>query len=324
MFNKINNPILFQGDLDRKNYFEGWYYKQVTADQTISLSFIPGVSLNKNDSHSFVQYIFIQTDEQGNKQTTTGYIRFDVDEFSVEENPFRVTVGQSIFTKDSIKIDLADEDFSFKGTLILSDFYPIQQSTLAPNIMGPFAYIPGMQCYHGVISMQHGLKGSLEINQEMVDFSDGRGYIEKDWGNAFPKSYIWLHSNHFQDPDTSLFFSVAHIPFYVTEFEGFIANLVYQGKEYRFATYNRSKCTVQKVSANAVAIILENNQAVLMLEAEVAGTGKLIAPQDDGHMNKPIKEGITGIINLRLEDKITGHIYEDVGQNSGVEIVDFH
>ncbi len=67
MFEKIKNPILFQGHLKKRNYFEGWYYKQVTADQKTSLSFIPGVSLNKNDSHSFIQYILVTTDEFGKK-----------------------------------------------------------------------------------------------------------------------------------------------------------------------------------------------------------------------------------------------------------------
>lgn len=61
MLNKIKHPVLFQGNLDKKKYFEGWYYKQVTADQKTSLSFIPAVSLNPEDPHSFVQYILVQT-----------------------------------------------------------------------------------------------------------------------------------------------------------------------------------------------------------------------------------------------------------------------
>lgn len=315
--------MLFQGNLYSKNYFEGWYFKQVTADQKTSLSFIVGISLNKKDSHSFIQYILVEADENNTEQTKTGYIRFNVNEFSVEDNPFQVKVGSSTFTKEYITIDLADQYVSFKGTIKLNDFYPIQQSIIAPTIMGPFAYIPGMQCYHGVVSMQHNLSNHLEINNEKIDFSNGRGYVEKDWGNAFPKRYIWLHSNHFHSPETSLFFSVAHIPFYITEFEGFIANLVYKGKEYRFATYNRSTCTIQAISANAVTVQLENNQALLTLQAYISNTGQLIAPLNDGRMNKPIKEGISGVIHMILKDKKTGNVYEEMGKNAGIEIVDY-
>ena len=35
-----------------------------------------------------------------------------------------------------------------------------------------------------------------------------RGYIEKDWGKAFPHSWLWLQTNHFTQPGTSLSASV--------------------------------------------------------------------------------------------------------------------
>ncbi len=323
MFEKINNPILFQGDLDKKNYFEGWYYKQVTADQKIRLSFIPGVSLNKNDSHSFIQYILVKNRENGEIITHTGYIRYGVDDFLLQDKPFRVQIGQSVFTEETIYIDIADDRFTFKGEINLGPFRPINCSWIQPNIMGPFAYIPKMQCYHGVISMMHELTGYMKMNDTILDFSKGRGYIEKDWGSSFPKEYIWLHSNHFDQTETSLFFSIAHIPFYVTEFEGFICNLVVRDQEYRFATYNQSRCTIQEISKDSVTIRLENKTARLDLHAHVSGQGQLIAPVE-GMMEKTIKEGISGIIDLRLEDKITGEVYEDIGHNAGVEIVDYH
>lgn len=323
MFNKINNPILFQGNLEKKNYFEGWYYKQVTADKKIRLSFIPGVSLNKTDSHSFIQYILVENKDNGEVVTHTGYVRYEVEEFLPQNNPFRVQIGKSVFTEDHLFIDIADERFTFQGEIKLGKFHSIKSSRIQPNIMGPFAYIPKMQCYHGVISMMHDLTGTIKINGKELDFSKGRGYIEKDWGNSFPKEYIWLHSNHFEKTETSLFFSIAHIPFYITEFEGFICNLVAADKEYRFATYNQSTCTIQEISKDSVSVRLENKNARLDLKAKVSGQGQLVAPVE-GTMEKMIKEGISGIIYLRLEDKVTGEVYEDIGQHAGVEIVDYH
>ena len=41
---KLKNPSMFQGNKKRKKYFEGWYFKMVSADGTSILSVIPGVS----------------------------------------------------------------------------------------------------------------------------------------------------------------------------------------------------------------------------------------------------------------------------------------
>ncbi len=53
---------------------------------------------------------------------------------------------------------------------------------------------PAMECYHGVVSMYHLLSGHLEINGDKVDFSGGKGYIEKDWGRSMPSDWIWIQA----------------------------------------------------------------------------------------------------------------------------------
>ena len=322
MLKKVQKPILFQGNLKKTNYFEGWYFKHVTANQKTSLSFIPAVSLNKDDPHSFIQYILVETDDQGQKTTHTGYVRYGISDFSYEENPFSVTIGSSTFFENRLSIHLEDDVFQFHGDIHLSNLHPIQTSFLQPNIMGIFGYLPKMECYHGVISMKHTLNGQLTINNRTVDFTEGRGYIEKDWGTSFPKEYIWLHSNHFKNKTTSLFFSLAHIPFHFTEFEGLICNMILEGREYRFATYNQSQCQVKEISDDFVHIQLDNENTRLDIQANVLGQGELIAPVQ-GTMEKSIKEGISGILSIKLKDKTTGELFTDTGENAGVEIVDY-
>ena len=48
--------------------------------------------------------------------------------------------------------------------------------------MGPFRFIPFLQCRHGVVSMSHKTKGSIQINGDSINFHGGRGYAEKDCG----------------------------------------------------------------------------------------------------------------------------------------------
>ena len=54
---KLFHPEVFQGNLKRNNYFEGWYLKHVSHDFRHVLSFIPGISLAKNDHHAFIQVL---------------------------------------------------------------------------------------------------------------------------------------------------------------------------------------------------------------------------------------------------------------------------
>ena len=42
---RIWNPASYQGGRARRRYFEGWYFKQVSADRSEAWSFIPGLSL---------------------------------------------------------------------------------------------------------------------------------------------------------------------------------------------------------------------------------------------------------------------------------------
>jgi tocopherol cyclase len=51
--------------------------------------------------------------------------------------------------------------------------------------MGWFAYVPFMECYHGVLSLDHEVNGRLRLGKRETDFSGGRGYIEKDWAAPF-------------------------------------------------------------------------------------------------------------------------------------------
>ena len=68
----IRNSELFQGrkylnNKNRKNYFEGWYFKNICGD--IGISFIPGISISKDGYKSFIQII---TDDK------SYYVNYDI------------------------------------------------------------------------------------------------------------------------------------------------------------------------------------------------------------------------------------------------------
>ena len=226
---KVFRPWVFQGSKSLNNYFEGWYFKHVSADMKSVYSIIPGISLSKADSHSFVQVINGLTGD-------TYYYRYPVDSFVASSKILSTRVGNSTFSKDSVVIDLEGEQGNINGEIQYESFSHYPSSIFRPGIMGWYSFVPFMECKHGVVSTGHGLKGELRVKNEKIDFTGGKGYIEKDWGKSFPESWIWLHCNTFNSSDASFTFSVAKIPWLGSFFIGFISYLSFGTVSYTHLT----------------------------------------------------------------------------------------
>lgn len=317
-----HKPILFQGDLNKNPYFEGWYFKQVTADEREMICFIPGISLNENDRHCFVQTFFISKDKQNQSHVKTDYFRYSIDQFIARDTPFQIQVGPNIFSKEGASLYLNNEQTKITGSFTFGELLPIEKSLYQPSIMGPLSYLSFLECYHGIVSMNHSIKGSVKVNRHPVDLNNGKGYIEKDWGTSFPKKYMWLQCNHFEDAQTSLFFSVADVPFKKITLEGFICNLIVHDREYRFATYKRSQLNIKEVSTERVKLTVANKNVELTIEAHPAQFGELTAPHE-GTMSHQIKEGVSDFFLITLKDYRHNFFYSSAGKMGGIEIVGY-
>ncbi len=211
---KIWRPETFQGHSKKNNYFEGWYFKLIDQSRKTVIAIIPGIAIGKNkqDSHSFIQFIDAVSGQ-------TEYFQFPFEDFSPNINAFDVNIGVNHFSDSDIHINLNNEKTTICGQLQFSNITKYPKSFLHPGIMGPFSFIPGMECYHGIVNISHTISGTLTINGIEVDMTGGEGYIEKDWGKSFPDSWIWLQANHFENSTTSFMFSVAHIPLLGSNFK---------------------------------------------------------------------------------------------------------
>jgi tocopherol cyclase len=290
---KIRHPFQLQGSLTKPNYFEGWYFKQVHLEQDKTISFIFGISTGKHDPHSFVQVI------QSNP-LSTAYFKFPLEAFKVDGQGF--ILDKNRFGLNELEIHLHQEGLIIDGILYYSDHQILVNKIMMPNIMGPFAYIPDLECNHGVISMNHHVNGTLNINHHLYTFKQERGYIEKDWGRSFPKRYIWIQGNHFNDPKTSFMASIAHIPLLGLSFEGLICQLDTPHKRFRFATYTFSKMTSLRKTEDGFEFVLKKGSSSLKVIAHIPVSGELRSPHL-GSMIKTIKEGLGGSIDLILTQK---------------------
>jgi len=311
---KLFKPELFQGSLNKSNYFEGWYFKHVSKDLNHVFSFIPGISLSEDDPHSFIQVINGITGK-------TNYITYPVNRFIWKKNKLYLKIGDSVFTDKFIDLNLENEEIKVSGRLEYSNIVKYPKTLLSPGIMGWYSYIPFMECKHGIVSVNHKVSGVLNIDKGIIDMNEGRGYIEKDWGSSFPEAWIWIQSNNFNNTDTAFTFSVARIPWLGKYFPGFISFLYFDKRFFLFSSYNNSALQEINFDGKTLSFTLKNNYSTLKVTAVKNKSGELLAPVS-GKMSRRIKESIDSFITISLYDRHNNLIYNDSAQRAGLEIID--
>lgn len=258
--------------------FEGYYWKHQKGSHTLC------VITGHTEAEDFIQII-------------TGDGAWQV--------PF--TEGNH-FSKRGIVLKIQTPELSLTGKIGYRELSPIRY-----DIMGPFRLFP-MECSHGIVSMQHRLSGSVRLNGEIIDFTGGRGYIEKDSGTSFPKSYTWIHANSFRVP-CSIMAAVASIPFCGGNFQGCICVIQYRGREYRLATY----LGVRVLECTDRRILLK--QGCCRLEIRIRGEeGQSLRAPARGNMTRTILESascpaeflfsVRGKILFRLRTRYASFEYE--------------
>lgn len=300
----------------RGPFFEGWYYKLVDASEQQRWAVIPGIFLGQDRANreAFVQVL----------DGTTGrasYHAYRVSEFAAARDAFDVRVGASRFGADGLTLRIDSPERPIEGELRFRGGVPWPVSWRSPGIMGPYAWVPFMECYHGVPSLDHEIEGSLRIAGESIDFSGGRGYLEKDWGQAFPSAYVWMQSNHFETRGTSLSASIAIIPWLRSSFRGFIIGLWHEGVLHRFATYTGALTESLSIDDESVNWSVRDRRLRLEMVAARAAAGLLASPART-QMHKRVDETLSARVAVRLSRLGRGGsvLFEDRGRCAGLEV----
>lgn len=311
----LRHPEYYHGRDTIRPYFEGWYFKHITHDGGFALSVIPGVSRGPGGDRSFIQII---TGEGSH------FIPYPFHAFSAGRHPFSVTVGDSFFSLDRISLSIQSGEVTLTGEIGYGSLSPLRRSLPCPSIMGPFSYLPAMECCHGVLSMGHRIDGVIRMNSREISMDRGIGYMEKDWGSAFPAGWVWLQGNFNPASGRNAAFtcSVADIPVGRRSFTGLIAVLTVDGREYRFATYNGGRVTVLTREPGRMDITLVRGGDRLSVTARAENFGALRAPAD-GDMNRVIHESMDGVLDLRLT-RYGRALYSGTLLCAGIEWTDAH
>ena len=271
----------FHGTNRTGPYFEGWYFKhQNPQGQTLAL--IPAFHIDREGRRTASLQV-ISKDQ-------AWWLEYSETQLKVSQRLFQVQIGQSSFGHQGINLHIEQDNLSLCGSLHYGPF-----TALRSDIMGPFRFFAGMQCAHGVISMGYSLSGTLELNGEHLDFSDGIGYIETDRGRSFPTKYLWTQCLWDGPDQGSLMLAIATIPLPVGGFTGCICSVLYRGREYRLATYRGVK---NEARSSSGAVI---RQGRYRLEAELLSERRqpLRAPVE-GRMERTIHESLCAEVRYRF------------------------
>ena len=87
----MRNPAFFKGKRKSQRYFEGWYFKCISADRKHAIALIPGIAINpKGEKHAFIQVINAVSGK-------TWYFHFPYDQFSSPTDRFSVDIAGNHF-----------------------------------------------------------------------------------------------------------------------------------------------------------------------------------------------------------------------------------
>lgn len=312
-FRGVKHPEAFHGDGVTRGFFEGWYIKLVSPDRSARWAVIPGIFRGLDGGardEAFVQVLDGLTGR-------SWYHSFPIEQFAASDRAFDVTVAGNHFDATGVTLDLPQ----LRGRIdYRTPLEPWPVTASAPGIMGWYGLVPFMECFHGIVSFGHELGGILDIDGTQTSFDGGRGYIEKDWGKAFPSGYVWLASNHIDaDPDASLIASVAIIPWLGRAFRGSIIGLRHGGRLHTWTTYNRSKETRLEIDDSHVRWSVEGPDGSLELEAERVRGGLLHAPLRTA-MHQRVEETLDARVVLRHRDADGRVVLEGTADCAGLEV----
>ncbi len=241
----------------RTEFFYGWYFK--CQSDTRTLAVIPVVHGTGGKCTCSVQII---TEEQA------WTAEFPGDSFRRKGKS--ISIGRNRFGERGVRLDIHVPGLEAEGEL---DF-----GLLSPpgyDIMGPFCFVPFLECRHSVWSMWHKVWGTVRINETACIFDGAAGYWEGDRGRSFPREYIWTQCIF---PGGALMLSVADIPLAGFHFRGIIGFVLLHGREYRLATYLGAKAVrVQNGTVRVAQGSLELEARLLEradhpLKAPIGGT----------------------------------------------------
>lgn len=305
-----NRAPVFRKKDSNQPYFEGYYFKFINKQKEIVI-LIAGISISKSEKYSFIQVA-------SNYSEKVSFFKFPLSELTAAENDFEFRIGKNLFSQNRIRFDLGD----IKGEITLVDNVNWKRSFLNPNIMGLLSFIPRVECKHDVITIKTEVQGEINLPDHKIQFNNGDGYIEKNWGSSFPKKYMWLHANQFNNKELSLQFAIAKPKWLFLRPQVYIG-YVMNGKLIHFATHRLSLVKIQTHKSHTLVKIRKLRHTIL-IKIKNQSPVNLIGPKK-GDLKSNVHEFLNSNIELIIiEKKLFGKNKEIIRDSSALSTTEMH
>lgn len=305
-------PEAYQGSSARGEYFEGWYYRIVDRGERETMAIIPGVSLTRSSGHAFVQIL-------DGTRSTYDYHEYEMDNFSYSSDEFSVEIGPNRFSLDRIELHVPGEERDVDGVLHFDGLHPWPARLWSPGAMGALGLVPGIPCYHHVLSLDHRVRGQLDFGGRNVDFGGGRGYTEKNWGTSFPSAWIWMQSNHFEAPGASFMLALARMDFHARPIQGLTCGLMLGKRVHMFCTWSGGRVASIAAGDGTVRLCLENRRHRLDVEATGSAPTEMKVPRLGG-MTGTVLESLSSRLTVALSRRDGSKCFAGTGRCAGFEV----
>lgn len=260
--------------------FEGYYFKQGTGKNAIA--FIAATGQDRlGMQFASVQVITPDITFTANYPPEKAQLRTGIPEIRI--GPNRLGVG-------GLVVDIEGGGHSVWGALAFGP--PTRPKT---DVMGPFRFLPGLECRHSVISLLHEVRGQLIVDGLKRTYIGAPGYIEGDAGRSFPARYFWTHCFPPQSEPRSIMLSVAEVPYAFSRFTGVLAVIRFSYWELRLATYLSAKVVENRDGR----VVVRQGDWTLTTVFDLSRRAPLTAPVD-GRMTRAVGECLSGWARYRL------------------------
>lgn len=226
------------GKVDRKDWFEWWYYKVVDPQTGEAYFFTYGIvnPWDEGKKRGGTKAVIMAGDFN---QKDIAQKEFAVKDFSARYDSTFVKIGDNVATDKNIAGSIErDNGQSVSWDLQITKkwgFNAMGWATGVDNISGIYWYPAQASAL---------VSGYVRFDNKTVQFNKAPGYQDRNWGRTFPKWWTWIVSNHFQNSPDTVFVAGGGVPKIFNSsylIPGLCIGLKHNGVEYAFRTTDGHK-----------------------------------------------------------------------------------
>ena len=217
------------GEIDRGDWYEWWYYKVVDPVTREAFYFTYGV-INPWDNEQTLagSRSVVQVGSFADKTIVTG--EFPVTDFHASYSDTNVEIGGNIATARQLKGHVNQNGHDVSWDLAFDKQWGFD----AMGWSMQQADVSNIYWYPAQASAA--VSGTITFDGVVHQFSSAPGYQDRNWGRSFPKWWTWLTSNNFKNSPGTVLAAGGGVPKVLDSMyvPGLVIGLTHQGHEYVF------------------------------------------------------------------------------------------